>query len=191
MKRKHTYIIHNLKLSLSIVSLLIVFASCSTSRKVTTNKPKNTTVIHENNKTKSFYNLYSEKLKINFNGNENKNLILFIDKWIGTPYKYGGNTLSGTDCSGLVSNLYMDVYSKKISRTSKSIYNETSPINRDDLKDGDFVFFKTDKSKDVNHVGVYISNDKFIHSTTKKGVMISDLNEEYYKKSYYSSGRIK
>lgn len=191
MKRHNSYHIFRLKLFLSAISLLIFFSSCSTSRKITNDKPHNKPVTHENNKTKSFYNTYSEKLNINLKGNENKNLILFIDKWIGTPYKYGGNTLSGTDCSGLISTLYMDVYKKKIGRTAKSIYDETSPINKDNLKDGDFVFFKTEKSKEINHVGVYISNDKFIHATIKKGVMIDDLNQEYYKKCYFSSGRLK
>jgi len=106
------------------------------------------------------------------------------------PYRYGGGDKSGIDCSGFTNKLYQTVYSKSIPHSTKEIYTEISKVDTDHLKEGDLVFFKIE-NKDVSHVGVYLTNNKFVHATTKKGVMINDLNEPYYKKYYYKGGRIK
>ena len=63
-------------------------------------------------------------------------------------------------------------------------------IKISDLKEGDLVFFNTN-GKSISHVGVYLKNHKFVHASTKKGVMISDMNEPYFKQTYVSSGRVK
>jgi len=162
----------------------------SSTKKLSNNNTKRNNIKEENIKRKEFYVKYSEKLKIKLNETENQDLILFIDKWLGTPYKYGGTTLSGTDCSGLAGNLYKDVYKTKISRTVNSIYQEVTPVDKEHLKEGDFIFFKID-SKEPNHIGIYISNNKFVHASVRKGVFISDLNEDYFKKYYFSGGRLK
>jgi murein DD-endopeptidase / murein LD-carboxypeptidase len=93
-------------------------------------------------------------------------------------------------CSGLTCKLYESVYAKKISRASRDIYASSKEIDLADLKEGDFVFFKIE-SKNISHVGVYLLNNKFVHASTKKGVMINDLNEPYYKKYFYKGGRLK
>ena len=74
--------------------------------------------------------------------------------------------------------------------SSASIYHQCSAISKDKLKEGDLVFFKID-SKEISHVGIYLQNNKFIHATTKAGVMIDDLNEEYYRKYFKGGGAIK
>jgi len=175
----------------ALVILLLFISSCSVSKKLNNSNTKNNYESNENKHKKEFYKTYSEKFKINLAGNEKQELILFIDKWIGVPYKSAGNTFNGVDCSGLAANLYDEVYNIKISRTVKAIYNETIPVKKENLKDGDFVFFKIGKANDVNHIGIYISNNKFVHSSTKKGVIISDLDEDYYKKYFFSGGRVK
>jgi murein DD-endopeptidase / murein LD-carboxypeptidase len=180
------------KIVFEVIALILLFymTSCTSSRNLPNYNTRKNNLKEENIKRKEFYVKYSERLKIKLTGNENRDLILFIDKWMGTPYKYGGNTLRGTDCSGLAGNLYSDVYKTKISRTVKSIYLESIPVDKAKLKEGDFVFFKIE-SKDPNHIGIYISNNKFVHASIRKGVFISDLNEDYFKKYYFSGGKLK
>ena len=114
----------------------------------------------------------------------------FISDWYGVPYKYAGKDKNGIDCSGLTSTLYAKVYDKKISHSSKVLVDEVKKIKTSDLKEGDLVFFNIGSSHPT-HVGVYLQNHKFVHASAKKGVIISDLNEPYYKKYFYSAGRVK
>lgn len=138
---------------------------------------------------KDFYAYYSKKLGINLSGKENKKLIKIVAQWKGTPYKYGGTTKSGTDCSGFVSSVYKEVYGKKLHRTSRDMYkNDVKRISKNNLKCGDLIFFKT-SGKKVSHVAIYIADNKFIHAASK-GVVVNDLDESYYKKTYYKSGRV-
>jgi lipoprotein Spr len=116
-------------------------------------------------------------------------LYRFIDEWYGTPYKYAGKTKSGVDCSGFSSALYREVYGKNISGSASGIYEQCRVISQGKLHEGDLVFFKIESGK-VSHVGVYLQNNKFVHASTKKGVVISDLDEPYYKKYFYKGGRL-
>ncbi len=109
--------------------------------------------------------------------------------WINTPYHYSGNSASGIDCSGLVKKLYEKVYNLKLEGGSKTIYEQIIPIkNKEDLKEGDLVFFKIRKNQ-ISHVGLYLKNGNFIHASVQSGVIISNLKEPYYEKYYYSGGR--
>jgi murein DD-endopeptidase / murein LD-carboxypeptidase len=124
--------------------------------------------------------------------NEITNLALyrFIDDWYGTPYKYGGKSKAGIDCSGFVSALYSQVYKKMVAGSAKGIYENSEHISENKLKEGDFVFFKIN-SKNVSHVGVYLRNRHFVHASSHKGVVISTLDESYYKKYFFKGGRMK
>ena len=133
---------------------------------------------------------YAEKLGVSESAITNQKLYQFINDWYGVPYKYAGKNKSGIDCSGLVSTLYDQVYHKKISPSTKIVITEVKKISEDDLQEGDLVFFNTD-SKGLSHVGVYLQHHKFVHASTKKGVMINDMNEPYFKKCYLSAGRVK
>ena len=82
------------------------------------------------------------------------------------------------------------MYKKTISSNTKALVGEVKKISESDLKEGDLVFFNTN-GKSISHVGVYLQNHKFVHASSSKGVMISDLNEPYFKKNYVSSGRVK
>ena len=120
---------------------------------------------------------------------KNKKLINFLDAWYGVPYKYGGAEKTGIDCSHLVCKVFQDVYEKKIAGTAGDIEKMCEHVKESKLKEGDLVFFKIE-SKSISHLGVYIANNHFMHASSKKGVMISDLNEAYFKKYYYTAGRI-
>ncbi len=120
----------------------------------------------------------------------NRQLFEFVDDWIGTPYQYGGTSKAGTDCSGLAGQLFKTVYGKTIGRDGRSQHDQCDIIRKENLKAGDLVFFKIG-SKNISHVGVYLANNRFIHSSTSSGVMISSLDEVYYKKYFFDAGRIK
>ena len=116
-------------------------------------------------------------------------LYSFIDMWLGTPYRYGGNSMNGTDCSGLAQTFYKEIYKIDITRDAGSQFKECDVISNEDLMEGDLVFFKIG-SKFISHVGIYLGNNKFFHASSK-GVMISDLTEKYYAKYFFKSGRLK
>lgn len=115
-------------------------------------------------------------------------LFRLLDCWRGVPYKYAGETEKGIDCSGFVSEIMVQIYNVEISGGSADIFNETRKINSEELKLGDFLFFKIKKNQ-ISHIGYYLGNNKFIHASVKKGVVISDLNEPYYKKHFFKAGR--
>lgn len=141
-------------------------------------------------KSKKVQEKYAAILNVDKSNIENIKLYAFIDEWYGTPYKYGGKNKDGIDCSNFTSTLYSSIYNKSISGSSSSIFEKCSLISKNNLKEGDLVFFKID-GNNISHIGVYLQNNKFVHATTKKGVMIDDLDEPYYKKYFYKAGRLK
>jgi lipoprotein Spr len=120
---------------------------------------------------------------------DNLELFRFIDEWLLVPYKYAGKSKFGVDCSGLASLLMKQVYGKTISGSSANIYEQTNPVSRANLKEGDLVFFKIN-SPHISHMGVYLENNKFIHASTHGGVVISDLIDAYYARYFYKAGRV-
>jgi len=122
--------------------------------------------------------------------NELKNIALYelIDKWWGVKYKYAGNDQSGIDCSGFSCMLLSSVYGVKLTRGSRSMYAETQRVKKEDLTEGDLVFFKIKRGR-VSHVGVYLMNNYFVHASVRNGVTISSLDDDYYKKVFCSGGR--
>jgi len=110
--------------------------------------------------------------------------------WLGVKYKYAGLNKSGVDCAGFVKNICNPVYGTKLSGSAGDHFNKCFPIERDELEEGDLVFFKINKTY-ISHIGIYLGNGKFAHAAVHGGVMINDLSEEYYNKYYYISGRLK
>lgn len=112
-----------------------------------------------------------------------------VYEWLGTRYRYAGDTKQGIDCSGFVSRMYKDVYCITLSGGSRDIFPVTTPVEKNELQEGDILFFKIKKGQ-ISHVGVYLGNNKFAHASVKSGVIISDLDEDYYKRYFYKGGRI-
>ena len=114
-------------------------------------------------------------------------LFNFIDEWWAVRYRYGGTTKRGVDCSSYTGQLFQSVYGVTLPRTARLQYGVTERINRNDLQEGDLVFFNTIGG--VSHVGVYVGNDRFTHSSCSHGVTISSLNDPYYSRKFISGGR--
>jgi len=110
--------------------------------------------------------------------------------WVGTPYRYGGESRNGTDCSGMVMNVYRDVAGIKLPRNSARQAEYCRRIKRSELQPGDLVFFTSRKGKGINHVGIYVGNGCFVHASSSRGVIVSDLDQNYYARTYHSSGRV-
>jgi lipoprotein Spr len=122
---------------------------------------------------------------------ENSRLELYdtIVNWLGTPYRYAGNCDKGIDCSGLVHLLCSRVYGfNPGARNSAELYQRVEKIDPDDLREGDLLFFRIHKRR-ISHVAMYLGNGKFVHSSTSRGVIISDMSEAYYRKSFAGAGR--
>lgn len=135
------------------------------------------------------YSYYSQKWNVALNGTEDIRLIQEIDTWLGVPYKYGGNTRQGTDCSGMVLSIYKNIYGIDLKRSAYELWQQAQWISPEELKFGDLVFFQTKDNK-VSHVGIYIADSYFVHASSSRGVVIDNLNTDYYKKRFVSAGRI-
>lgn len=168
------------------VVFVFLISSCHHHKEVSNPKNNTTTSTVSSSKTK----IVAEKLGVTEKDVKNKKLYSFISEWYGTPYRYGGCGKDGVDCSCFTGTLYYRVYGKIIARSSSQLYKESDHIKTKNLEEGDLVFFKIG-SKDVSHVGVYLKDDKFVHASTKKGVMISSLQEQFFKDTYYGAGRVK
>ncbi|MFD0713135.1 C40 family peptidase [Paenibacillus sp. GCM10027626] len=111
-----------------------------------------------------------------------------ISDVIGTPYHYGGTTTKGFDCSGFTMYVFKKI-GVSISRTSGSQSKLGKKVAKSDLIPGDLVFFNT-SGKGISHVGIYVGDNKFAHSSSSKGVTISGLSDSYYEKRYVTARRV-
>jgi len=115
-------------------------------------------------------------------------LLRFIEEWYGTRYRMGGTTKKGVDCSAFSGTLLSSIYSFSLPRTAREQYKICERVKKDELLAGDLVFFNTRGG--VSHVGVYLANNRFVHSSSSKGVVISNLDDNYYAKKFIGGGRI-
>ncbi|MEI9934612.1 MAG: NlpC/P60 family protein [Ferruginibacter sp.] len=131
---------------------------------------------------------YALLMNRNVESVSNDSLYSFIDDWIDTRYCYGGKDKEGIDCSAFCATLMNKVFSITIPRTVKEQYSACTKISKKNLTIGDLVFFNTKKR--VSHVGVYLGDNYFVHSSLHSGVTIDNLNEDYYNTRYIGGGRI-
>ncbi len=138
-----------------------------------------------------FYVAYSERLGIPLTGAENKELILAIDEWLGTRYRWGGCSKTGVDCSCLIKTIYETVYGIRLNRSSRDMfYEDVTPVASEALREGDILTFKI-RGNRISHVGLYLRDNKFVHASRSEGVTIDDLTNPYFKKRFFAGGRVK
>lgn len=180
---------------LSLVLIALTIASCSTKKhisKQSTNKPiykesKGEVEVLDQQKqisTKHKPEIPEQQKEISIK----HNLEAHYNKHKAVPYKYGGTSIKGFDCSGFVQFTYKTIFNINLPRTTKLMLKEGTDVKKNKLRIGDLVLFRT--SKRYRHVGIFMGNNLFMHVSTKKGLMKSNLNNPYWLKHYLTSRRI-
>ena len=179
-----------MKKFLLFLPFILFLASCNAS--------KNAKVVKRTHYNKSVARTSDLKVfNSNFRGvldSGRQELLKDAEKYIGAPYKYGGNTSSGFDCSGFTVKVYKE-NNENLPRRSVDQSKAGVAISVKDIEPGDLLFFATAGGSKVSHVGIVhdIGDDgeiKFIHASTSKGVMISSLNEKYWNKAFLFARRV-
>jgi peptidoglycan endopeptidase LytE len=127
--------------------------------------------------------------------NEERYMLVKVAKsFMGAPYRYGGESLRGLDCSAFVKKVY-DIFDAPLPRIARDQYKAGPRISREELSVGDLVFFKTKRyAKYPTHVGIYIGEGNFIHSSSahaRIGVTIDSLQTDFYNRAYIGATRVK
>ena len=170
------------KITLAIALFLSVLAAQAQTKTIPTPAA-------ENDEQESLAKDYlSQIMGVAVSATSNMKLFHFVYDWIGTPYRFGGSSRKGIDCSAFTKQLYSEVFKTTIRRNSRDIFSMVSPVGKDDLKEGDLVFFKI-HSRSISHVGIYLGNNRFAHASSR-GVAISSLDEAYYSRYFYKGGRM-
>lgn len=197
-----------MKKIITLVVLSIFILSCDTSKRATSIKKGNTSIAKDQSKTTipkdtgkrpvikedtiNFDEIIFEELD-KPTAIAVLNIIDVAKSFHGTPYKFGGTTHKGMDCSGLI---YVSFKEENINlpRSSHEIATKGQKIALNDIAKGDLLFFKTNGGKRINHVGlvvdVYPGKVLFIHSSTSQGVIISALDETYWNKAFAEARRV-
>ncbi|NCQ18551.1 MAG: hypothetical protein COZ80_04505 [Ignavibacteria bacterium CG_4_8_14_3_um_filter_37_9] len=124
-------------------------------------------------------------------GTSKEKMLMEIIRWLNTPYKYGGNTKHGIDCSAFTQTVFKSSLNFSLLRSAREQFTQGEDIdNTEDLKFGDLVFFNTRRRVRPGHVGIYLGNNIFAHSSTKLGVVVSSLEEGYYNQRFMGGRRI-
>ena len=120
---------------------------------------------------------------------KNKDLYRFITDWTGVKYKLGGMDKKGIDCSGFALILERDIYGLTLPRRSRDQAEAVKKKHKSKLKEGDLLFFAFG-GNEVDHVGVYLNDDFFVHASTTRGVIVDDLNLPIYQQSLVKTGTL-
>ena len=110
-------------------------------------------------------------------------------KWQNTPYKLGGASVSGSDCSGFIQSVFKEHFKATVPRTTVTQFQSGVSVKRNALKAGDIVFFRTGRGPNGLHTGIYLEGDEFIHLSTKGGVKRVSLNSSYWKPKFIGARR--
>lgn len=113
-----------------------------------------------------------------------------LQHWRGVPYRYGGMSRGGVDCSGFVLMTFRDKFDLQLPRETRMQAEIGTQIDKGDLLPGDLVFFKTGSGESGLHVGIYDTDNQFIHASTSRGVMRSSLDNVYWRKNFWQARRI-
>jgi murein DD-endopeptidase / murein LD-carboxypeptidase len=158
-----------------ILVVLCMFSACSPARHATRRAYREAPA--------EFYQHHSRQLGFQLSGTEDPRLIAEVSSWMGVPYRYGGTNRSGADCSGFVRAVYLNAYGIQLPRATTDQAASLKRTSRRRVQAGDLVFFRINDRK-LSHVGLYLGQNKFIHASTSRGVIVNSLNDPYYAKRY-------
>ncbi|MCO5950551.1 C40 family peptidase [Mucilaginibacter flavidus] len=171
-----------------ITIVIALFFSVLAAQAQTNTSPKTSDDKNTDDQESLAKDYLSQIMGVAMSATSNMKLFHFVYDWIGTPYRFGGSSRKGIDCSAFTKELYSDVFNMDIQRNSRDIFSMVSPVKRDELKEGDLVFFKI-HSRRISHVGIYLGNNRFAHASSR-GVAISSLDDAYYSRYFYRGGRM-
>lgn len=121
---------------------------------------------------------------------KNERLYRFIDDWMGVPYRGAGMDKSGVDCSGFTVVLQKEIFNRSVPRIARTMAENVKRKYEEELEEGDLVFFDFGGQK-FSHVGVYLKNNRFVHASTSKGVIVSNLKDGWYYKYFSRCGSVR
>ncbi len=181
MKRKLLHVSAIFAISLTTLAL----TSCRSSKKADS----------------TFYDSQLEQIKKDRDKNDKdhsqvsksaKKIVKEAYGWLGTPYGYGKAEKGvACDCSGMVMSVYEKVTGVKLPRNSAKQQEFCKNLKKKDVREGDLCFFATGKDPDkVSHVGIMVDDKNFIHASTSKGVVVSDITQPYYVRTFKGYGRV-
>ena len=175
---------------LLVFILALCINSCGVSKKKSKSPGSSKPTVSKPEASSNLLEKYSQKLGATVT---NEALYKTIDGWIGVPYRYGGRSKSGIDCSNFTCEILREVfrYPSNFYFPSSKLAEQGNKISLSEAREGDLVFFAINQSSKISHVGIYLTNQRFIHASTSQGVMISSLQEEYYKKRFAYVRRLK
>lgn len=121
---------------------------------------------------------------------DRQDIVRFAKTFVGTPYRSGGTSYQGVDCSGLAYVVYRQ-FDIRLPRTSVDQSRVGFHVDRSNLEPADLLFFKTTRRGSISHVGIYIGKGKFVHASTgARTVRVDALNDDYYKNRYVGARRV-
>lgn len=167
------------KTAFTVVTTLSILTSCGVNKFAVTNRYEaDTTTLQP-----------SEIPQVGFN---QRRLIREAETWLGTPYQYAAAEKGvGADCSGLVMKVFEKIYNIKLPRNSAKQAEYCVTLESNDVRSGDLVFFATGEDKElISHVGIMLDNQHFLHASSSKGVVVSDILNPYYSRTFLRYGRI-
>ncbi|RYE18716.1 MAG: peptidoglycan endopeptidase, partial [Sphingobacteriaceae bacterium] len=145
-----------------ITVILLVITTVTVNAQLTKVVPnqaaeKNNDDDNQDNLSKGYF---SQIMGVALSATSNVKLFQFVYDWIGTPYHLGGDNKKGIDCSKFAFELYNNVFNTAIGNNSRNIFSMVNPVGKEELKEGDLVFFRI-HSRSITHVGVYIGDGRF------------------------------
>ena len=137
-----------------------------------------------------FIGNYDKMKSFNVPFTSREKILFEVIKFLDTPYKYGGNTESGIDCSAFTKQVFQNSIALELPRSTREQFKVGENISKYDLKFGDLVYFNTTQRSYPGHVGIYLGDDQFVHASRSLGVTVSSLSDVYYKKRFVGARRV-
>lgn len=161
------------------VCLLLFICACGTHKQLSREEMR--TIVHSAN-----------RLGIEIDRTDDHALLNECAAWLGVPYVYGGNSKRGVDCSGLTCAIYNKVYGISLHRRSRDQYaKDIKRKKKGALQMGDLVFFTSPGSNGAcGHVGIFLKDDKFIHASSSRGVVVDRLESKYFTRNWLAGGEV-